>query len=113
MPKSSDSRVVLTAIQTVLAGDTYMPDEYWSRINTISGLMKNVSQTPTNKYSISPRQHEVLALLERGYSNARIASILNISVATVKTHLIALFRALGVSTRTECVRTARTHKLLD
>lgn len=113
VPKSSGSEVVIAAIRSVLAGDSYLPDEYWSRINTISELPKETGGADNSLFIVSPRQQEVLALLERGYSNARIASILNISVATVKTHLIALFRALNVNNRTECVRTARAHKLLD
>lgn len=113
VPKSSGSEVVIAAIRSVLAGDTYLPDDYWSRINVISSLRKETDEADGSTFFVSPRQQEVLALLERGYSNARIASILNISVATVKTHLIALFRALDVSNRTECVRAARAHKLLD
>ena len=62
---------------------------------------------------LSDRQKEVLALLERGYSNARIADLLGISVATVKTHLVSLFRALNANNRTECVRVAREMRLID
>lgn len=113
VPKSSGSEVVMAAIKSVIVGDTYLPDEYWSRIDAITNLKKDVNEENASLFSVSPRQQEVLTLLERGYSNARIASILNISVATVKTHLIALFRALGVSNRTECIRTARARKLLD
>lgn len=113
VPKSSGSDMVVAAIRAVLAGDTYLPDEYWPRINVISNEPNDKGEKSTNLFPVSPRQREVLSLLERGYSNARIASILNISVATVKTHLIALFRALDVSTRTECVRIARAQKLLD
>lgn len=113
VPKSSGSEVVIAAIRSVLSGDTYLPDEYWSRISVNSNLRKESDDVDKSGFLVSPRQQEVLALLERGYSNARIANILNISVATVKTHLIALFRALDVSNRTECVRTARAQKLLD
>ena len=50
---------------------------------------------------LTPRQHDVFRVAARGLPNKLIARELNISEATVKTHLTAVFGSLGVSNRTE------------
>jgi DNA-binding NarL/FixJ family response regulator len=56
---------------------------------------------------LSARQREVLALVVEGMSNAQIASRLSISESTVKQHLRAAYKLLGVRNRTEAARLAR------
>ena len=55
------------------------------------------------KVGLTPRQSEVLALLLQGLPNKLIARELNLSVETVKDHVAAVLRALGVSSRTQAV----------
>ncbi|MFK5947679.1 MAG: response regulator transcription factor [Methylococcales bacterium] len=55
----------------------------------------------------SPREQQVLNLLCHGYTNKEIASCLNISTNTVKTHLSKLFGKLGVNNRTQALSEAR------
>ena len=52
---------------------------------------------------LTPRQTEVLSLLLQGLPNKLIARQLNLSVETVKDHVAAVLRALGVSSRTQAV----------
>lgn len=59
--------------------------------------------------ALSPREREVLALLEEGRSNADIAERLGISEKTVRNHLSHLFDKLGVWSRTQAVVFARDH----
>src|SRR5262245_26377495 len=56
---------------------------------------------------LTPRQAEVLRLLERGHSTKQIARELHLSPETVRNHVRHLFRALGVSSRLEAVAAAR------
>ena len=56
-----------------------------------------------DEVSLTPRQTEVLTLLLQGLPNKLIARKLNLSVETVKDHVAAVLRALGVSTRTQAV----------
>lgn len=61
-------------------------------------------KAPTMKdIGLTPRQAEVLSLLLQGLPNKLIARQLNLSVETVKDHVAAVLRALGVSTRTQAV----------
>jgi DNA-binding NarL/FixJ family response regulator len=52
---------------------------------------------------LTPRQAEVMGLLLKGLPNKLIARELNLSVETVKDHVAAVLRALGVSSRTQAV----------
>ena len=52
---------------------------------------------------LTPRETDVLELLQRGRSNGEIAETLHISIETVRTHARRIYRKLGVSTRRELV----------
>jgi PAS domain S-box-containing protein len=56
---------------------------------------------------LTPRQAEVLHLLEDGHSTAQIAGELHLSQETVRNHVRHLLRALGVNSRLEAVAVAR------
>jgi PAS domain S-box-containing protein len=56
---------------------------------------------------LTPRQVEVLRLLEQGRSTKQIAAELHVSTETVRNHIRRLFRALGVHSRLEAVAAAR------
>lgn len=50
---------------------------------------------------LTPRQHQVLAYLARGFTNSEIGDILECSEGTVKNHVAAILARLDVSNRTE------------
>ncbi|WP_162907385.1 response regulator transcription factor [Allorhizocola rhizosphaerae] len=52
---------------------------------------------------VTQRQYEVITQLSRGLSNRQIARALGMSEATVKSHLYAAYRKLGVSSRSEAI----------
>jgi PAS domain S-box-containing protein len=56
---------------------------------------------------LTPRQVEVLRLLEQGRSTKQIAAELHLSTETVRNHVRRLFRSLGVNSRLEAVAAAR------
>jgi PAS domain S-box-containing protein len=56
---------------------------------------------------LTPRQVEVLRLLEQGRSTKQIATELHLSTETVRNHIRRLFHALGVHSRLEAVAVAR------
>ena len=60
-------------------------------------------RTPARSTLLTSREHEVLALLAEGASNATIASRLVISEATVKSHVRHILRKLRAANRTEAV----------
>ncbi len=54
----------------------------------------------------TPRELDILALLAAGLSNAEIAGKLHISIQTAKNHLTALYKRLGVNSRTQVIKVA-------
>jgi PAS domain S-box-containing protein len=65
---------------------------------------------PHPQLHLTPRQAEVLDLLERGRSTSQIAAELHLSIQTVRNHVQNLMRALGAHSRLEAVAIAnRAH----
>jgi DNA-binding NarL/FixJ family response regulator len=60
--------------------------------------------------ALTPRQRTVLALLERGMSNKAIARELGIGEITVKAHVSAILRKLGVENRLQAIIAVREKK---
>jgi DNA-binding NarL/FixJ family response regulator len=56
---------------------------------------------------ITPRERQILGLLDRGMTNKELAAALGVSENTVKTHLANLYAKLGVGRRTEALSVAR------
>ena len=61
---------------------------------------------------LSGRESEILHFIEAGYKNKEIAQSLELSVGTVKWHIINIYQKLAVNSRTEAVAQARYLKLL-
>ncbi len=59
--------------------------------------------SPAPKLAITPRQSQVLSLLINGLCNKAISNKLSLSQNTVKSHISAIFRAMGVNNRTQAV----------
>jgi DNA-binding NarL/FixJ family response regulator len=62
------------------------------------------NEEPADLDALTARQREILELVAKGYSNARIAKDLFLSESTVKQHLRATYKVLGVSDRKEAAK---------
>ena len=78
----------------------------WITACTDSPMPVPTPPTATPK-ALTARQFDVLRLLARGLPNKLIARALAVSESTVKVHLLAIFRALGVHNRTHAVIAAQ------
>jgi DNA-binding NarL/FixJ family response regulator len=105
IPKSSLSHVVLPALRLVLAGGVYVPPE----MLRTPGSGAPDSEAP----ALTERQRQVLRLIAGGDSNKEIAARLQLSEPTVKGHIVAVFRALGVHTRTQAIAAAARLGLVE
>jgi DNA-binding CsgD family transcriptional regulator len=79
------------------------------RVIGVFGQMTDVEEeadTPFHPH-LTPRQAEVLRLLEHGRSTEQIANELHLSLETVRNHIRGILRALGVHSRLEAVAVAR------
>jgi DNA-binding NarL/FixJ family response regulator len=92
IPKSVTPDVLKHALQQVLNGAVYLPDQIISAI-------ENQPKPP----HLTPRQLQVLNALSRGLPTKLIARELDLSEYTVKDHIAVVFQALGARNRTEAV----------
>jgi DNA-binding NarL/FixJ family response regulator len=107
IPKSDTAAVILQAVRLVLSGGTYAPLRLLGGGDTTANATVSAERQEAANHGLTPRQLEVLALLARGMPNKLIARELGLSEGTVKVHLLAIFRALDVSNRTEAVVAAQ------
>lgn len=66
-----------------------------------SGRTNSAAAPVTPLSALSPREHEVLALVARGFTNKDIAETLYVSPNTVKTHVASLLHKLDAETRAQ------------
>jgi DNA-binding NarL/FixJ family response regulator len=102
LPKSAPAPVILEALRLVLAGGVYVPRAL------VSGG-RPLPQTPASfgrAGVLTPRQHEVLALIADGHSNKEIAYRIGTSEGTVKAHITAIMRVLRVRNRVQLLLAA-------
>jgi len=95
LPKTVGQPELLKAIRLVAEGRTYVPPEIAVRL-----------AERLRCDELTSREHEVLALVVEGASNAEIARKLGIAGGTVKNHISSIFEKLGVTQRTEAVAVA-------
>jgi len=97
--KSSSGKEIRDAIRSVQEGNEVRPE-------TNPRGNKHSQGDWASQHNITPRQLEVLRLVRNGLSNQAIADDLCLSTATVKTHIVAIFAALGTQSRTESIQKA-------
>jgi DNA-binding NarL/FixJ family response regulator len=111
LPKHMTTEDLADALRLVIGGGIFVPT---MSVNTkrdaddpapapAPAASANDSLPSFEEFGITPRQSDVLTLLLQGKSNKDIARRLGLSVETVKDHVQAVLRALGVSSRTQAV----------
>jgi DNA-binding NarL/FixJ family response regulator len=109
MPKSGKREVMVSALQLVFAGGTYIPPEILARdepSRSSPGEKEPAIRRQVLSFSdlgLTDRQVDVLTLMMQGKSNKAICRALNLAEPTVKNHVTAILKALDVSSRTEAV----------
>jgi|TARA_R110000796_G_scaffold195485_6_gene312056 DNA-binding NarL/FixJ family response regulator len=95
LPKSMSLEDLSAALATTLDGGTWFPKT--------NGTHLPASPAAERIASLTPAQRRVLAGLSAGLLNKQIAHEMDISVATVKAHMTAIFRKLGANNRTQAL----------
>ena len=104
IPKSATRDVMQGALKLVFSGGIYVPPEILTRPVTPPAAQPSTSALrAAAKLGLTERQVDVLHLLMKGMSNKAICRALDIAEPTVKNHVTAILRALGVTNRTEAV----------
>ncbi|MBK1842651.1 response regulator transcription factor [Azospirillum sp. YIM B02556] len=105
IPKSSSVKIMLSALDLIFSGGIYVPaavlrDGGESDQRSAGGGVIPPTD-PQLEQLLTQRQREVLDRLREGKSNKQIAHELGLSEGTVKIHMTAIFKSLGVRNRTQ------------
>lgn len=88
--KSADTSTVLACLRAVSQGRSWMQDSVFREAGTLESQMRT---------DLTPREHQVMELVEQGFKNREIAQELGIRPGTVKIHLKHIFEKTGVRGR--------------
>jgi DNA-binding NarL/FixJ family response regulator len=104
IPKSFGRIRLLEALDAILGGRIFLPDTV-SQAGT-TGISANGEIAPGTSRAqvlacLTPRQLEILQMVAEGQSNKQIARRCRLSENTIKVHVSAILRALGLSNRTQ------------
>ncbi|MFP4642584.1 MAG: response regulator [Dehalococcoidia bacterium] len=108
LTKSVYGEEVVHAIRALAAGETVLAPAVSRQV--LKYACKNITRPApsTTGETLTTKEMEILRLVAKGLSNKQIASMLNLSLRTVKGYLADIFLKLGVASRTEativCIR---------
>jgi len=98
IPKSTPMKELVKALNTVIGGDNWTPEGI-----SLHPVSEDGPDFASRLATLTPQQYKVLIMLRDGSLNKQIAWELNVSEATIKAHITAIFRKLGVKNRTQAV----------
>ncbi|PIQ34060.1 MAG: hypothetical protein CO186_08165 [Zetaproteobacteria bacterium CG_4_9_14_3_um_filter_49_83] len=104
--KGETGPVIISAINTILKGEKYIPLILQGQGTEIAKKLKLAEK-------ITQRQRDVLRLLQHGKSNSDIASSLGLTESTVKVYCRDLYKLMGVNNRHQAMQEALRIGLLD
>ncbi len=102
LPKDSSAKTLKFAVSEITSGREYVPKEY-RRADDGGPTDQCPFQDIPELASLTPQQIRILKLICLGKPNKLIAYELSLAEATVKAHITALLRRLGVRNRTQAV----------
>ncbi|MGH8157967.1 MAG: response regulator transcription factor [Rhodanobacter sp.] len=98
IPKSTPGEGIVAAIRAVLDGDVWLPHP---QLGGASELRPDEAAAAAQIATLTPQQFRVMTMIAEGLLNKQIAYDLGVSEATVKAHMTAIMRKLGVNNRTQ------------
>jgi len=101
IPKSSSVKIMLSALDLIFSGGVYVPATVLRDSGEAEPRGAVLPADPQLEQLLTHRQREVLDRLREGKSNKQIAHELGLSEGTVKIHMTAIFKSLGVRNRTQ------------
>ena len=105
LSKETQGRDVVNAVHLASRGMHVLPNSAAAGGNGLGSDLKGSEL-------LTPREADVLELLQEGASNAQIAQTLSIGLETVRTHARNIYRKLGISSRRDLARLARAEAAL-
>ncbi|HUW52461.1 MAG TPA: response regulator transcription factor [Rhodanobacter sp.] len=98
IPKSTPGEVIVQAVRAVLDGDVWLPHQL---LGGAVALKNEEADAAACIATLTPQQFRVMTMIAEGLLNKQIAWELGVSEATVKAHMTAIMRKMGVNNRTQ------------
>ena len=104
IPKSADVNVIRNAVELLLNGEVFVPKVYFRpEVTSSPEISPDNAVRSVLTERLTPKQNEILVLVEEGMSNKEIARNLDCSESTVKTHVSAILSTINAPTRAKAV----------
>lgn len=100
IPKSCSPQLIHQAISAMLDGGRWVPEDFRNNLTPVNDEEKDLAAKIA---TLTPQQYRVLCHLREGWLNKQIGYEMGITEATIKAHITAIFRKLGISNRTQAV----------
>jgi len=100
IPKSCSPQTIHLAIEEMLHGGRWIPEEFRDSITPVDSEEKDLAAKIA---TLTPQQYKVLCYLREGWLNKQIGFEMGVTEATVKAHISGIFRKLGITNRTQAV----------
>ncbi len=100
IPKTASAQDIANAVEAILDGDVWLPDNLSEDVDEVN---EEFSELADKVASLTPSQYKVLCYMRDGLLNKQIGFNLDIAEATVKAHVTAIFKKLGINNRTQAV----------
>lgn len=101
IPKTTVPQQMVAALRLVLSGGVYLPLQVMNESTASAPPARGRKSLTLDELGLTGRQADVMRLLLKGLAYRDIAKQLKIAESTVKQHCHALYRTLGVNSRTE------------
>lgn len=105
--KSASGEEILRVIRGAAAGETIMPAGIVTRAMALFRQSTRQHQGQAMLESLTPRERQILAMMTHGADNKTVTERLQISYATVRTHVRSILAKLGAGSQLEAVAKAR------
>ncbi|WP_166423062.1 response regulator transcription factor [Paraglaciecola sp. 20A4] len=99
IPKSTPLPMIGAAVQQLLDGEQWLPEELIAQVQKIEGSEEQ--EFALKLAQLTPHQLKVLQLMADGLLNKQIAYELGVSESTIKQHVSAVLHKLGFNNRTQ------------
>jgi DNA-binding NarL/FixJ family response regulator len=111
--KDAPADLLRHAVHAAAHGEAMLSPRIASMLIAPFAAQRRRADPPAGYDQLTPREHDVLGLIARGWSNIEIAQALHVSAGTIKSHITPLLAKLGLRDRAQAIVLAHEHGLVQ
>ena len=103
--KDTGSTALIDAVKNAYAGDTILPSKIAKKITDAAMMVSSDKEIKLKKtYNLSDREVEIAFMINDGFTNRQIASVMKLSDGTARNYISSIYSKLGVESRTAAMQ---------